>query len=113
VPPRGPPAGGAARAPRAPAAAARPERVAVGAAVPRAVPARDRPALRSRARGQDGRGCASESIMRTTRLGAAALAGASGALTLTLLHETASRLSPLAPRMDIVAMRGLAKIFGD
>lgn len=35
--------------------------------------------------------------------------GLAGALALTLLHETARRFIPAAPRMDIVGMRAIAK----
>ena len=38
-------------------------------------------------------------------------AGLAGAVALTLLHETARRLSPEdAPRMDVLGMRGLRKL---
>ena len=50
--------------------------------------------------------------MRTTQLTRGFLSGAAGALTLTLLHETARRASRRAPRMDLVAMRGLASALG-
>lgn len=36
-------------------------------------------------------------------------AGAAGALTLTLLHETVRRFVDTAPRMDVVAMRGIER----
>lgn len=35
--------------------------------------------------------------------------GVAGAVTLTLIHETARRLLPDAPRMDVVGMRAIAK----
>jgi hypothetical protein len=37
--------------------------------------------------------------------------GAAGAVTLTVIHELARRRIPYAPRMDLVAMRGLRRIF--
>ncbi|MCB2409424.1 hypothetical protein [Hymenobacter lucidus] len=36
--------------------------------------------------------------------------GFAGALVLTAIHETARRISPDAPRMDVLGMRGLRKI---
>ena len=36
-------------------------------------------------------------------------AGLVGACTLTLLHESARRLTPHAPRMDVMGMRAIAK----
>jgi hypothetical protein len=36
--------------------------------------------------------------------------GAAGAVALTLLHELARRRIPYAPRMDVVAMRGLVRM---
>ena len=39
----------------------------------------------------------------------AILSGFVGACTLTLLHETARRLDPNAPRMDILGMRAISK----
>ncbi|PJJ48675.1 hypothetical protein [Hymenobacter chitinivorans] len=36
--------------------------------------------------------------------------GLAGALVLTAIHETARRLTPDAPRMDVLGMRGLRKI---
>ncbi len=37
--------------------------------------------------------------------------GLAGALALTLLHESARRVVPRAPRMDVLGRRGLAKVF--
>ncbi|MES2462168.1 MAG: hypothetical protein V4671_16405 [Armatimonadota bacterium] len=42
-------------------------------------------------------------------LKAAALSGFIGACTLTLIHETARRVVPNAPRMDVLGMRAIAK----
>jgi hypothetical protein len=42
-------------------------------------------------------------------LNAAALSGFIGACTLTLIHETARRIVPNAPRMDVLGMRAIAK----
>ena len=39
----------------------------------------------------------------------AAASGVTGALTLTLIHETARRLLPNAPRMDVLGMRAIAR----
>lgn len=36
--------------------------------------------------------------------------GLAGACTITLLHETVRRLTPDAPRMDILGMRAIAKL---
>src|SRR5690606_30170465 len=44
------------------------------------------------------------------QLGRAALAGAAGAVTLTAIHEIARRLTRRAPRMDLVAVRGLEMV---
>lgn len=45
--------------------------------------------------------------------GAKALAsGLIGASVVTLLHETARRIRPDAPRMDVLGMRGLAALMG-
>ncbi|TGE20385.1 hypothetical protein E5K00_20510 [Hymenobacter aquaticus] len=38
--------------------------------------------------------------------------GLAGALVLTAIHETARRLTPDAPRMDVLGMRGLRKLLG-
>ncbi|TGE26305.1 hypothetical protein [Hymenobacter metallicola] len=38
--------------------------------------------------------------------------GLAGALVLTAIHETARRISPDAPRMDVLGMRGLRKLLG-
>jgi hypothetical protein len=38
--------------------------------------------------------------------------GLAGALVLTAIHETARRITPDAPRMDVLGMRGLRKILG-
>lgn len=38
--------------------------------------------------------------------------GLAGACALTLLHETTRRTVPNAPRMDVLGMRALAKLFG-
>lgn len=40
----------------------------------------------------------------------AAVAGAAGAATTNILHETIRRLTPQAPRIDLVGMQALAKI---
>ncbi len=48
--------------------------------------------------------------MQMQRIGRAALAGTAGAAALTTLHEAARKLSPRAPRMDIVGMRGIARL---
>jgi len=39
-----------------------------------------------------------------------ALCGAAGSVTVTLLNETARRVAPHTPRMDVVGERGLAKV---
>ena len=38
--------------------------------------------------------------------------GLAGACALTLLHETTRHTVPAAPRMDVLGMRGLAKLIG-
>jgi hypothetical protein len=43
-------------------------------------------------------------------IGHALLAGAAGALTLTALHEGGRQLVPRAPRMDVVAIRGIERL---
>jgi hypothetical protein len=48
--------------------------------------------------------------MSLQSFGRVALAGGAGALSLTLVHETARRLIPVAPRMDVVAIRGMERI---
>lgn len=48
--------------------------------------------------------------MQMHRIGRAVLAGSAGAAALTTLHEGIRTLTPGAPRMDIVAMRGIARI---
>lgn len=45
-----------------------------------------------------------------TRIGRAILGGAAGALTVTLLNETARRMIPHAPRMDVIGTRALARL---
>lgn len=40
----------------------------------------------------------------------ALVSGLAGALVLTAIHETARRISPDAPRMDVLGMRGLRKL---
>lgn len=42
-----------------------------------------------------------------TNLASSVLAGSAGALALTAVHESVRRFDPRAPRMDLVAMRGL------
>ncbi|MGE5463201.1 MAG: hypothetical protein ACM3PS_07595 [Syntrophothermus sp.] len=42
-------------------------------------------------------------------LAKAIMSGLVGACTLTLIHETARRLSPDAPRMDVLGMRAISK----
>jgi hypothetical protein len=39
----------------------------------------------------------------------ALISGFVGARTLTLIHETARRVNPNAPRMDILGMRAISK----
>jgi hypothetical protein len=41
----------------------------------------------------------------------AAAAGVAGAIALTALHETGRRLTPEAPRLDVLGMRGLSRVF--
>lgn len=48
--------------------------------------------------------------MQMYRIGRAVLAGGAGAAALTTLHEGARKLTPGAPRMDIVGMRGIAQL---
>jgi hypothetical protein len=48
--------------------------------------------------------------MQMQRIGRAVLAGSAGAAALTTLHEGIRKLTPGAPRMDIVAMRGIARL---
>jgi hypothetical protein len=43
------------------------------------------------------------------RLTQALISGAAGALALNVLHETARRVIPHAPRMDVIGMRALAR----
>ncbi|MCB2378784.1 hypothetical protein LGH70_14380 [Hymenobacter sp. BT635] len=53
--------------------------------------------------------------MKTTKPSALPQAlgsGLAGALVLTAIHETARRLLPDAPRMDVLGMRGLRKLLG-
>jgi hypothetical protein len=45
------------------------------------------------------------------RVVAALVSGAVGAATLTLVHEVARRMTPSAPRVDILGMRALARTF--
>ena len=45
----------------------------------------------------------------TSRLAHALIGGFTGALALTVLHETARRLSPKAPRMDKLGRRAIAR----
>lgn len=47
--------------------------------------------------------------MEMHRIGRAVLAGGAGAAALTTLHEGVRKLTPGAPRMDIVGMRGIAR----
>ncbi|UOQ54499.1 hypothetical protein [Hymenobacter cellulosivorans] len=47
---------------------------------------------------------------KSARLPQALGSGLAGALVLTAIHETARRISPDAPRMDVLGMRGLRKI---
>ncbi len=48
--------------------------------------------------------------MEMQRIRRAALAGSVGAAALTTLHEAVRKLSPQAPRPDIVGMRGIARL---
>lgn len=43
------------------------------------------------------------------RLTQALVSGAAGAITLNVIHETARRVIPHAPRMDVIGMRALAQ----
>ncbi len=43
------------------------------------------------------------------RLSQALISGAAGAVALNILHETARRIVPHAPRMDVIGMRALAR----
>jgi hypothetical protein len=43
------------------------------------------------------------------RLSQALISGAAGAVALNILHETARRVIPHAPRMDVIGMRALAR----
>lgn len=46
------------------------------------------------------------------KLSTALAGGLAGACALTLLHETARRLSPEAPRMDLLGMDALSRLLG-
>lgn len=48
--------------------------------------------------------------MNTNRLARALAAGAMGACALTLIHELLRRTVPHAPRMDVLGMRGIARL---
>ncbi len=50
--------------------------------------------------------------MDTHALGRALISGTAGAAALTTLHEAVRRASPVAPRMDVLGMRGLRKLLG-
>ncbi len=43
------------------------------------------------------------------RLSQALISGVAGAIALNILHETARRVIPHAPRMDVIGMRALAR----
>ena len=50
--------------------------------------------------------------MDTLSLGRALISGTAGAAALTTVHEAVRRTSPVAPRMDVLGMRGLRKLLG-
>jgi hypothetical protein len=54
-------------------------------------------------------GCV-QPLMNTNRLARALAAGALGACALTLIHQLLRRAVPHAPRIDVLGMRGIARL---